>query len=57
MPDPDLSEDVKALSLTMDQPMRAGRLGDIPRGFFGRCARLFAIAAGRKRIPWTLTSA
>jgi len=49
-----LSEDVKALSLTMDEPMRAGRLGDIPRGFFGRGPRLFAIAAGRKRIPWTL---
>lgn len=54
LPDPDLSEDVRALSLTMDQPMRAGRLRDVPSGFFGRCARLFGIAQGRKRIPWHL---
>ncbi len=52
LPDPDLSEDVRMLSLTYRDAIRQRRLHDIPRGFFSRCAKLFRLAGGRASIPW-----
>ena len=57
LPDPDLSEAVhRRLFAVAERAFREG-LRTVPPGFFGACAKLMGIAAGRRRIPRSLQPA